>query len=58
MAEITVHLNIYTNIAKKLALRLVNNHGKYKGNWILAPNKLTRDCYLVTYTTFIIFELQ
>lgn len=57
MVEVAVHLNVHTDVTKKLVLRLVNSYGKYKANWILPLSKLIGDCYLTTHTVLVIFGL-
>lgn len=53
-----MYLDVNTNITKRLVLRLINSHGKRKGNWILLPSKLIEDCGPAIYTTLIVFGLQ
>lgn len=58
MAKTTTYLNVYTNIVKTLALKLVNNYSKCRMNLILPQNKLTEDCRPTIHIAFVVFGLQ
>lgn len=58
VAKRAVHLDVYTDVAKRLALKLINSHSKCKPDLILPTNKLTKNYYLANYITFIVLRLQ